>query len=236
MRPVSSQTGQIPNEHILVVEDDIAIARGMVNALEAAGYVVAAVGEASAAIAAVTQRVPALVLLDLGLPDGDGIDVCRALRVIAPAIRIVIVTARADESDIVRGLDAGGDDYLIKPFRLTELLARVRAHLRSASGAESPTIQTGRCGDIRVDPGARRVFIDNIEIELRPKEFDLLALFVGEAGRVVTREQILETIWDEHWFGSTKTLDMHVSAIRKKMVGSTTRITTLRGVGYRLDP
>ena len=229
-------------QRILVVEDDVAIARGVAIALNDAGYVVEVVGAASGALEAATQRPPTLVILDLGLPDGDGIDVCSALRTIAPGTRIVIVTARVDEADVVRGLDAGADDYLIKPFRLTELLARIRAQLRSAPAtgfATGPAVdaftQSEQCGDLRVDTRARRAFVEDVEIVLRPKEFDLLTLLVLEAGSVVTRERILESVWDEHWFGSTKTLDMHVSTIRKKIAASTARISTLRNVGYRLD-
>jgi DNA-binding response OmpR family regulator len=179
------------------------------------------------------------MLLDLNLPDLDGIEVCRRLRARASDTTIVMLTARHDEIDVVVGLEAGADDYVTKPFRLAELLARVRAHLRrprTASDAAPP--ERVQIDDLDVDFGARRAFVAEVEIGLRPKEFDLLALLALEAGRVVTREQIMSDVWDEHWFGSTKTLDTHVSALRRKLGrrrDGEDRITTLRSVGYRLE-
>jgi DNA-binding response OmpR family regulator len=176
-----------------------------------------------------------LVLLDLGLPDIDGIEVCRRLRTARPQLAILILTARDQELDVVAGLDAGADDYLVKPFRLAELLARVRAHLRrleavpSSDRRELPL----RAGDILLDLAARRAWRGDQELDLRPKEFDLLALLVGEAGRVVTRERIMREVWDTDWLGSTKTLDTHVLGLRGKL--GPDAITTLRGVGYRFD-
>jgi DNA-binding response OmpR family regulator len=148
---------------------------------------------------------------------------------------VVILTARKDEVDVVLGLDAGADDYVTKPFRLTELLARVRAHLRRSGGGEGA--DRIMVGDLVVDRSARRAWVGELEVDLRAKEFDLLALLAGEVGRVVTREQIMSEVWDEHWFGSTKTLDMHISSLRRKLTdhGGAPPITTLRGVGYRLE-
>jgi DNA-binding response OmpR family regulator len=222
------------NARILVIEDDPTIGRALEATLQSEGHDVVWFQRADAALRDAAAHNPVLVLLDLGLPDRDGVDVCRELRVIAPNTRIVMITARADEVDAVVGLDAGADDYVTKPFRLGELLARIRAHLRRADDASAPGPIAA--GDIMLDTASRRVFANGIEVDLRPKEFDLLALLAREAGRAVTRERIMEEVWDEHWFGSTKTLDMHVLALRRKLTGAQTKITTLRHVGYRLDP
>jgi DNA-binding response OmpR family regulator len=221
-------------DQVLVVEDDAAIGRGLTEALAAQGYETRwATTGADALERAATAR-PDLVLLDLGLPDLDGVEVCRRIRALVPMTTIVILTARSDEIDVVLGLDAGADDYVTKPFRLAELLARVRAHLRRVRPDDGEQMEVG---DLVVDLGARRVSLGARDVELRAKEFDLLALLVGEAGRVVTRERIMADVWDEHWYGSTKTLDMHISSLRRKLGDGrgVPRITTLRGVGYRLE-
>ncbi|MCW3006906.1 MAG: chemotaxis protein CheY [Solirubrobacterales bacterium] len=219
---------------ILVVEDDEAIASGLARVLDAQGYVVARVGRGRAALESAADPGLALVVLDLGLPDIDGIDVCRRLRAARPELRILILTARDEELDVVAGLDAGADDYLVKPFRLSELLARVRAHLRSVTAVEPEEHPPLRAGDVVVDRGARRAWRRDDELALRPKEFDLLALLVAHSGRVVTRERIMGEVWDTDWMGSTKTLDTHVLTLRQKL-GPPEPITTLRGVGYRFD-
>ena len=176
-----------------------------------------------------------LVVLDLGLPDIDGLEVCRRLRSTRPDLAILILTARDQELDVVSGLDAGADDYLVKPFRLSELLARVRAHLRRSVAATPDEVpQPLQAGDLTVDVAARRAWRGGQELELRPKEFELLALLVVEAGRAVTRERIMRDVWDTDWLGATKTLDTHVGTLRTKL-GPPEAITTLRGVGYRLD-
>jgi DNA-binding response OmpR family regulator len=148
-----------------------------------------------------------------------------------------MLTARTDEIDVVLGLDAGADDYLTKPFRLAELLARVRAHLRRGSPGNPPAspVQVGR---LRVDPAARRASVDGSELRLRPKEFDLLAVLTAASGRALTREQLMADVWDENWRGSTKTLDMHVMSLRRKLTAAGLTgevISTLRGHGYRYD-
>ena len=215
---------------LLVVEDDEAIGRSLHQALEAAGYSVRWVRTGTEALTATGMR---LVVLDLGLPDVDGLEVCRQLRTAEPDVEILILTARTAESDVVVGLDAGADDYLVKPFRLAELLARVRARLRR----EPEDTDRIRIGPITVDRGARRTFVGDTELDLRPKEFDLLSALADEAGRVVRRERLIDDVWDEHWHGSTKTLDVHIAGLRRKLeeAGVDAAIATVRGVGYRLD-
>jgi DNA-binding response OmpR family regulator len=219
---------------ILVVEDDNAIAAGLVRVLDSQGYEARRVGAGLPALAALTPDV-GLVLLDLGLPDIDGIDVCRRLRVEHPGLAILILTARDEQLDIVAGLDAGADDYLVKPFKLPELLARVRAHLRrvaAAPGPKHPETVLSVAG-VQIDPASRRVHRGEVELTLRPKEFDLLVLLAMEAGRVVTRERIMREVWDTAWMGSTKTLDNHILTLRGKL--GDRAISTLRGIGYRLE-
>jgi DNA-binding response OmpR family regulator len=220
---------------ILLVEDDATLGDGLRQALSAQGYQVSWAQTGAEALE-LARDPHDLVLLDLKLPDLDGVQVCRRLRAAQPTLAIVMMTARREEIDVVVGLDAGADDYLTKPFRLGELLARIRAHARRLGS----TTATGRVavGDLELDRAARRAWLAGRELDLRPKEFDLLALLMAEAGRAVERERIMAEVWDEHWFGSTKTLDMHIVALRRKLgehplgVG---RITTLRGVGYRLE-
>jgi DNA-binding response OmpR family regulator len=218
---------------ILLVEDDEAIASGLARVLDGQGHAVRRLSRGRPALESAGEDV-ALVILDLGLPDIDGLDVCRRLRAARPELAILIVTARDQELDVVAGLDAGADDYLVKPFRLSELLARVRAHLRRvASGASEAPGEPLRSGDVTVDRAARRAWRGDRELELRPKEFELLALLVEHAGRVVTRDRIMRDVWDTDWLGSTRTLDTHVLALRHKLGAE--RITTLRSVGYRFE-
>jgi DNA-binding response OmpR family regulator len=216
---------------VLLVEDDDAIADGLVRVLVGQGHRVVRLATGGPALAAADDDI-GLVVLDLGLPDVDGIEVCRRLRSARPALAILILSARDQELDIVAGLDAGADDYLVKPFRLSELLARVRAHLRRAGDAEPE--EPLRVGALVLDAAARRAWRGDEELELRPKEFDLLALLAGNAGRVVTRERIMNEVWDTSWLGSTKTLDTHVLTLRQKLPPDV--ITTLRGIGYRYEP
>ncbi len=216
---------------ILVVEDDDAIAAALVRVLRSQGHPVHHLDRGARAHLAATRET-ALVILDLGLPDVDGLDVCRKLRAARPDLAILILTARDQEIDVVTGLDAGADDYLVKPFRLSELLARVRAGLRRVEDAAEPEPPL-RAGTVVVDRGARRAWRGDEELQLRPKEFDLLAVLVADAGRVVTRDRIMRDVWDTDWLGSTKTLDTHVLSLRGK-VGAE-HITTLRGVGYRFE-
>ncbi len=220
------------NPTILIVEDDEAIAGGLVRVLEGQGYSVRRLGLGSGAVHAAEAPV-GLVILDLGLPDVDGLDVCRRLRAARPQLTILILTARDHELDIVAGLDAGADDYLVKPFRLSELLARIRSHLRRASPDSSDGQEPLQLGDLRVDRPARRAWLGERELTLRPKEFDLLTLFVTNPGVALTRARIMDAVWETSWLGSTKTLDTHVLALRNKLGADA--IATLRGVGYRFE-
>jgi DNA-binding response OmpR family regulator len=216
---------------VLVVEDDDAIAEGLVRVLEGQGYRVERLATGAPAVAAAAPPVE-LLILDLGLPDIDGIEVCRRVRSARPELAILILSARDQELDVVAGLDAGADDYLVKPFRLSELLARVRAHLRRVDIADDGD-RPLEVGELVLDTSKRRAWRAGEELTLRPKEFDLLCLLMANAGRVVTRERIMSQVWDTEWLGSTKTLDTHVVSLRHKIGASA--ITTLRGVGYRLE-
>jgi len=218
---------------VLVVEDDDAIARALVRALERDEYDAVRVGTGGAALDLVTDDGFDLVLLDLGLPDLDGVTVCRELKAIDPTLPVVMLTARSDELDVIVGLDAGADDYVSKPFRMGELLARVRARMRERADG------TLTAGDVTVDVTARRAWQRENELELSVKEFDLLSCLVRHAGAVVTRERIMSDVWDENWFGPTRTLDVHMSSLRKKLGDEVSserqHITTVRGVGFRFE-
>jgi DNA-binding response OmpR family regulator len=217
---------------VLLAEDDPAISEPLARALRREGYDVDVASDGPETLEAAKNGGIDLIVLDIGLPRLDGLEVCRRIRSSGQAIPVLILTARADEVDTVIGLDAGADDYVTKPFRLAELLARVRALLRR--GASETKVVQG----VRVDTDARRAWLGNQEIELTSKEFDLLALMVAEAGKVVTREQIMRQVWDSKWWGSTKTLDMHVSWLRRKLgddAHSPQFITTVRGVGFRFE-
>ena len=226
---------------MLVVEDDELIASSLQRALVATGYDAPVVGTIAAAEAVLHDSAPDLVLCDLGLPDGDGLDLIGRLRRSHPRLPVLVLTARDEEADIVAGLSTGAVDYVTKPFRLAELLARIAAHLRTVSTAETATSDDAdilRAGDLELQLGARRVFVAGEEVELRPKEFDLLARLAADAGRVVRREDLMADVWDEHWWGSTKTLDVHLNALRRHLgeePGTPSRITAVRGVGYRLE-
>ncbi len=211
-----------------MVEDDDAIAVPLVAGLERQGFAVTRVATGAEALAATGHD---MVLLDLGLPDLDGFEVCRRLRATS-GVPILVISARGEEADRVVGLELGADDYLVKPFGLRELVARIRAVGRRAlAGADVEAPQ--RIGNLRVDRRTRRVYVGDDEIALSPKEFDLLALLAEDPGAVVSRQQILEEVWDPHWYGPTKTLDVHVASLRKKL-GDPAGVETVRGVGYRL--
>ena len=213
---------------VLLVEDDRDIAEPLARALTREGYDVTAAGDGRVALNEVLDSPPDLIILDIGLPGMDGLDVCRHVRDVRPQVPILMLTARDGELETVAGLDAGADDYVTKPFRLSELLARIRAMLRRSAPPEVTA------GGVRVDDASRRAWRGERELDLSPKEFDLLALLVREAGIVVTRERIMDEVWDVNWFGSTKTLDMHMSWLRKKL-GDPPLIATVRRVGFRFE-
>ena len=229
---------------LLVIEDDIRIGSSLARALVGSGYVVTWVTTGREGIDACTEAVSTtagfhLVLLDLGLPDADGFDVCRAIVTADPRVPIIMLTARADEIDSVIGLDAGAIDYVTKPFTLAPLLARIRAQLRRQEFGRSESMAASELliGALKIDRRARRVTQHGAEVTLRPKEFDLLVRLARDAGTAVTRETLMDDVWDTEWFGSTKTLDFHVGALRAKLDSSTgsSIITTIRGVGFRLE-
>ena len=214
-------------QRVLVIEDDDAIAEPLAQGLEREGYAVTRVATGKDAL---EQNDVDVVLLDLGLPDLDGYEVCRRIRARA-STPIIVITARGDEVDRVVGLELGADDYVVKPFGYRELVARMRAIARRAAPVEP--LATQHIGTISIDRRTRKVWSGDIEVALAPKEFDLLALLAEDAGAVVSRQQILEQVWDPHWYGPTKTLDVHVAALRKKL-GQPQLIETVRGVGFRL--
>ncbi len=221
-------------ERILIIEDDERIGSALLRALDGMGYRTTWARTGAEGLGALAEARPDLVLLDLGLPDIDGLDVCRRIHQSDPSVDVIMLTARDEELDVVVGLDAGAVDYITKPFKLAELLARIRAQLRRA---EPRLDHRSTVGDLTIDRAARRTWLAGEELALRPKEFDLLARLLADAGRAVTRESLMCDVWDEHWFGSTKTLDFHVAALRNKIDGrsAASRITTLRGVGYRFE-
>ena len=214
---------------VLVVEDDDAIAAPLMTGLEREGYEPQRVATGHDALEQAAEV--DLVLLDLGLPDIDGYEVCRRIRARSD-VPVIVVTARGDEVDRVVGLELGADDYLVKPFGFRELVARIRAVTRriTPSTAETPVTTIA---DLVVDRRARRVTMAGAEIELTRKEFDLLASLADDPGATRTRDQIMEEVWDAHWYGPTKTLDVHIAALRRKL-GEPELIETIRGVGFRL--
>ncbi len=217
---------------VLLAEDDASISEPLARALRREGYDVDVSSDGPGALETAMAGGIDLIVLDIGLPRLDGLEVCRRLRSDGQTVPVLILTARADEVDTVIGLDAGADDYVTKPFRLAELLARVRALLRRG------TPETSVVQGVRVDGDARRAWIGETELELTTKEFDLLSVLVSDAGKVVTREQIMREVWDSKWWGSTKTLDMHISWLRRKLgddAHNPRYITTVRGVGFRFE-
>ncbi len=229
-------------QRLLVMEDDDGIADPLLRALTREGYDVRRVASGAEGLQAVRDGGIDLVLLDLGLPDVDGLEVCRQLRADNFDGGILILTARGTELDRVDGLDVGADDYLGKPFSLAELLARTRALLRrtgrTAAPAQTPErSETPDVEELVVDRGARRVWLGGRELSLTEKEFDVLVQLAASPGSVVTRERMMDEVWDENWFGSTKTLDVTMGRLRQKLddIGASGVIVTVRGVGFRLE-
>ena len=219
---------------VLLVEDDPAISEPLARALGREGYEVRAHGTGRGALGDILGA--DLVVLDLGLPDIDGLDVAREIRSQGSSVPILVLTARADEVDMVVGLDAGADDYVTKPFRLAELLARVRALLRRAgSDFQDDALEAQ---DIKIDVSAHRAFQDGRELQLTAKEFDLLRILIKEAGNVVPRQVIMQEVWGSDPAGYTKTLDMDISWLRRKLGDDATYpyyISTVRGMGFRFE-
>jgi DNA-binding response OmpR family regulator len=212
---------------VLVVEDDPGVAGPLGDGLRRHGFDVDVVGFAAGVLPALHAGDPDVVLLDLGLPDGDGLDVLRDIRRVSD-VPVVVVSARGDEADRVVGLELGSDDYVVKPFSVRELAARIRAisrRRRVESSSDS--------GRVRVDRGRRQVSVDGQEVVLTAKEFDLLAVLAEEPGRAVPRQELFARVWDPVWVGSGKTLDVHVASLRRKL-GDPALVETVRGVGYRL--
>ncbi|MFF5536664.1 response regulator transcription factor [Streptomyces cinerochromogenes] len=229
---------------LLLIEDDDRIAGPLTEGLGCYGFTVDHVRTGAAGLAD-AEVAPDLVLLDLGLPDMDGLDVCRSLRA-RSAVPIIMITARGEEADRIVGLELGADDYLAKPFGVRELIARIRAVTRRAGApayapagpagaaeAHQPASGAQALGPLTVNRRTREVHLDGRQVALTPREFDLLAYLAEDPGTVYSRQQIMDTVWDPHFFGPTKTLDAHVAALRRKL-GDAGWITTARGVGFRL--
>ncbi|HEY3672223.1 MAG TPA: response regulator transcription factor [Acidimicrobiia bacterium] len=239
---------------VLIVEDDDAIATPLAKGLEREGLAVDRVETGADALDRSAAASFDVVLLDLGLPDRDGFDVCRELRARSD-VPIIVVTARSEEVDRVVGLELGADDYIVKPFGLRELVARIRAVVRRRTPPTHDDTASGtgtgngngngnghgaehaasvvEVGGLTVDRRTRRVTVEGDPVALTPKEFDLLAFLADDAGAVRPRQELLENVWDPHWYGPTKTLDVHVASLRKKL-GDPGWIETVRGVGFRL--
>src|SRR6478672_10461342 len=227
---------QATGTRILVVEDEESISEPFADALRRAGFEPLVTGTAAGALEMAAECEPDLVMLDLALPDGDGKDVCRELRRRSD-VPIVMLTARGTEMDKIVGLELGADDYVVKPFSAREVISRIRAVLRRSGPRaealdETPIVIDG----LAMDPGARVARLESEELDLSRKEFDLLAELMRNAGRVVTREDLMAKVWDVNWFGSTKTLDVHIGWLRRKLGDDSNRpryIETVRGVGFR---
>lgn len=215
---------------VLVVDDDPAIADAVRDTLSASGHEVVVEGSGARAVDRADDRVD-LVVLDLGLPDLDGTEVCRRIRA-GSEVPIIVISARAEEIDRVLVLEMGADDYLVKPFGMRELLARIRAVTRRTGAGVDDRIR--RLGPLEIDVAARRVSRDGDEVRLTATEFDVLAYLAEDPGVVRRRADILRDVWKTEWFGATKTLDTHVAAIRRKL-GSPDWIASVRGVGFRFD-
>ena len=230
---VSPRTG---GDRVLLVEDEESISEPFSHALTREGFNPLLAGTIAEARTMLAEHEPDIVLLDLMLPDGDGRDLARELHAHS-SVPIIILTARGSEIDRVVGLELGADDYVVKPFAAAEVIARIRAVLRRTRQAE-PAARLD-VGDVSIDTDARRAWLAGGELSLTRKEFDLLARLARDAGKVVTREDLMSDVWDENWFGSTKTLDVHMTALRRKLGEDSSEprhIQTVRGVGFRFVP
>ena len=221
---------------ILLVEDEPAITEPLAESLEREGFDLRIAGTVAEALDAAARVEPDLILLDLMLPDGSGFDVCRQVRGTSQ-VPIIMLTARGDEADRIVGLELGADDYVVKPFSAREVVARVRAVLRRTSAAaEQAGDESLALGELHLDRAARAVTLAGRPLDVTRKEFDLLELLMRHAGAVVSRERLIDEVWDVNWFGSTKTLDVHISGLRRKLGDDSAApryIHTVRGVGFR---
>jgi two-component system, OmpR family, response regulator RegX3 len=225
-----------PKRTILLVEDERSIREPLAEALRSEGFETSVAGTAAEALELAAQA-PDLILLDVMLPDGSGFDVCRELRA-SSRVPIIMLTARGEEADRVVGLELGADDYVVKPFSAREVVARIRAVLRRAAAPDAGGDGPLEIGSLRLDPARHEVTRDGEALELSRKEFELLHLLMRNAGSVVTRDRLIDEVWDPNWFGSTKTLDVHVSGIRRKLGDDPTHpryLHTVRGVGFRFS-
>jgi DNA-binding response OmpR family regulator len=221
---------------VLLVEDERTISEPFSAALGREGFEPILAGSLAEARSQLRAHAPDIVVLDLMLPDGDGRDLARELHA-HTQLPVIILTARGGEIERVVGLELGADDYVVKPFSSAEVIARIRAVLRR--GPRSGQDDSLTAGDLQIDLPARRAWLGDSELELTRKEFDLLARLVRSTGEVVTREALMSDVWDENWFGSTRTLDVHIAALRRKLgdtTARTSRIQTVRGVGFRYAP
>lgn len=221
-------------ELILIVDDEPSIVKLARMYLERDGFRVDSVGDGMAAIDSVVRKKPALMILDLMLPELDGLEVCRRLRSQGNLVPILMLTARDDDIDKILGLELGADDYLTKPFNPRELVARVKAILRRGERTSDTTKNSIHLGDLVIDPASREVTVAGKHISLRTQEFDLLFTLAQHKGLVLTREQLLEKAWGYEYYGQSRTVDVHVGHLRRKLAGSKVRIETITGVGYKL--
>ena len=222
------------SELILLVDDEPSIIQLSHMYFERDGFRVQEVGDGESALEAVTKYRPALIVLDVMLPKLDGFEVCRSLRIKGNQTPIIMLTARDEDIDKILGLELGADDYLTKPFNPRELIARVKAILRRSDGKKQADGKPLHRGDLTVDPASREVSVASQTLDLRTQEFDLLLTLAEQPGRVFTREQLLQLAWGFDFYGQTRTVDVHIAHLRKKLEGSTVKIETVTGVGYKL--
>lgn len=223
----------MPSELILLVDDEPSITQLARMYLERDGYRIEETADGESALAAVEKQKPALVVLDVMLPKVDGFDVCRRLRSGGNNVPIIMLTARDEDIDKILGLELGADDYLTKPFNPRELTARVKAILRRRDSNKSEDGKPVHRGDLTIDPVTREVRLASRTLDLRAQEFDLLLTLAESPGRVFSREQLLQLAWGFDYFGQTRTVDVHIAHLRKKLEGGSVKIETVTGVGYK---
>lgn len=224
----------MPHESVLLVDDEPSIIQLARMYLEREGFQVHSASDGESALASAASQRPALIVLDIMLPKLDGFEVCRRLRAANNPVAILMLTARDEDIDKIVGLELGADDYLIKPFNPRELVARVKAILRRADARPRTSAAPIHLGDLTIDPAGREVHLARRPINLRTQEFDLLVTLAEHRGQVLSREQLLQLAWGFDYYGQTRTVDVHVAHLRKKLEGSSVRIETVTGVGYKL--